>query len=436
MRTALLAALAWALLIPAAIAAPAPRAAAKGSAASSPTVPMNPILQSRAIRPTKPRGGKRRKDPPEKYFRESSFHPHYDGRFATKEVAYADRKTALIGLVRSYLTSMNEIGIQTWIMHGSLLGWWWNKRIMPWDTDLDVMVSEQAMEHLASYYNMTIHHHRYDDGQSGRDYMLEINPHFRNTSEADKYNRIDARWVDTKTGLFIDITTLHRNVSAEAEGKVGAMMSKDRHHYDVKDIFPLRETVFEDTPCLVPYGYTELLIEEYGPMSLIKRDFANHHFDQLTMEWLPVVNPKGDKRPDRKKLDEKAAEARKAEEAKKKAESKKAEDRKLEEKKFEAKLAESKKTEEKAAPEKQTDDTAKAAPTEAKSTISKASVDGNIDQADKTATRPTGVSSPPNAQGQAAPAAASATSAAPVTEASSLVELQARAAPAKEKSVY
>ncbi|GAM85394.1 hypothetical protein ANO11243_034010 [Dothideomycetidae sp. 11243] len=90
---------------------------------------------------------------------------------------------------------------------------------------------------------MTIHHHRYDDGQSGRDYMLEINPHFRNTSEADKYNRIDARWVDTKTGLFIDITTLHRNVSAEAEGKVGAMMSKDRHHYDVKDIFPLRETV-------------------------------------------------------------------------------------------------------------------------------------------------------------------------------------------------
>ncbi|KAF2157463.1 hypothetical protein K461DRAFT_219731 [Myriangium duriaei CBS 260.36] len=298
MRTSLLSALTWALTIPAVLTAPTPTTepkaltpresaiASRASAGVSSAVPsVHPIVQARGIPPR----GKRRKSPPEKYFHESSFHPHYDGRFATKEVPYADRKIALVNLIKSYLNTMNEIGVQTWIMHGSLLGWWWNKRIMPWDTDLDVMVSEQAMEHLANYYNMTIHHHRYDDGALGRDYMLEINPHFRNTSEADRYNRIDARWVDVKTGLFIDMTVLHRNISAENEGKVGAMMSKDRHHYHIKDIFPLRETVFEDVPCLVPYGYTDLLIEEYGPMSLIKRDFANHHFDQLTMEWLPVV---------------------------------------------------------------------------------------------------------------------------------------------------
>lgn len=26
-------------------------------------------------------------------------------------------------------------------MHGSLLGWWWGQKVLPWDTDIDVYVS-------------------------------------------------------------------------------------------------------------------------------------------------------------------------------------------------------------------------------------------------------------------------------------------------------
>lgn len=24
---------------------------------------------------------------------------------------------------------MNDLGVETWIMHGSLLGWWWNQKV-------------------------------------------------------------------------------------------------------------------------------------------------------------------------------------------------------------------------------------------------------------------------------------------------------------------
>lgn len=217
-----------------------------------------------------------------------SFHPHYDGRFADKPVKYSEKRLHLTALVKTYLSTMNDIGAETWIMHGSLLGWWWNRKIMPWDTDLDVMMSEKSMFHLANYYNMTIHHFKLPDSGEGRDYMLEVNPHCRNGSLSDSLNKIDARWIDMETGLFIDITSLRRNGTAEAEGKAGAMMSKDNHHYMHDDIYPLRETMFEDTPAKVPYAYSDLLLEEYGPDALTLKDFQNHHFDQERMEWIPL----------------------------------------------------------------------------------------------------------------------------------------------------
>ncbi|KXL49318.1 hypothetical protein M433DRAFT_8715 [Acidomyces richmondensis BFW] len=227
-------------------------------------------------------------DEPEKYFHESSFHEHYDGRFADKQVNYQDKHRYLRMLIQTYLSTMNDIGAETWIMHGTLLGWWWNKRIMPWDSDIDVMMSENSMHHLALYYNMSVHHYRLSDSeQNGRDYLLEINPHYTNDS-IDNSNKIDARWIDTDTGLFIDITTLRRNTTAEALGDEGAMMVKDNHHFYYDDIFPLRETVFESFPAKVPYSYADILIEEYGEEALSRIIFENHFFNREKKTWAPV----------------------------------------------------------------------------------------------------------------------------------------------------
>lgn len=183
---------------------------------------------------------------------------------------------------------MSDIGAETWLMHGTLLGWYWNRKVLPWDSDVDVMVSEKSMYHLAAYYNMTVHHYKIPGIAQGRDFLLEINPHCYNNVTKDWSNKIDARWIDTDTGLFIDITTLRRNFTAEAFGGDGAMMVKDGHRYLYDDIYPLRESDFEGVPAKVPFAYAKLLEFEYTAESLSKTEYEHHRFDAVKQEWLPL----------------------------------------------------------------------------------------------------------------------------------------------------
>ena len=94
---------------------------------------------------------------------------------------------------------------------------------MPWDSDIDVQMSLPSVHFLASYYNMTIHTYR------RRDYLLEINPNYIDGSFMDKYNVIDGRWIDTQTGLFIDITAIRPK-----PGTKGILVSKDKHEEKVR----------------------------------------------------------------------------------------------------------------------------------------------------------------------------------------------------------
>ena len=172
-------------------------------------------------------------------------------RFADHELSYNERSTHLTALMQTYLSTMADIGAETWIMHGTLMGWWWNRKvwplsmpgcpalltlvkILPWDSDIDVQVTEDTIRFLANYYNMTMHHYRLPDIPEGRDYMLEVNPAYVNGSHKDRFNMIDARWIDTETGLFVDITTIRVNETARAMGIEGALMCKDNHHYLVR----------------------------------------------------------------------------------------------------------------------------------------------------------------------------------------------------------
>lgn len=254
--------------------------------------------------------------PSEKYFHEADFDSHYDGRFATRWYGPEERIPHLRALLRTYLATMNSLRAETWIMHGSLLGWWWNQRIMPWDSDLDVQVSESALSYLAAHHNMSVYsfqdvewlgaldisnrdpvRKQDHDGENAnkRQYLLEINPNWKNGSYSDENNVIDARWIDMSTGLYIDITTVRLNTS---HPDPGTLYCKDRHHYHTRQIFPLRASTFEGVPAKVPYAYQELLAEEYGTKSLVQKVFRRegHYFDDEAKEWKRITNTQGDGR--------------------------------------------------------------------------------------------------------------------------------------------
>lgn len=95
---------------------------------------------------------------------------------------------------------------------------------MPWDSDIDVQMTNTTVHFLASYYNMTIHTY------AKRGYMLEVNPKYVDPSYTDRLNVIDARWIDVETGLFIDITAVRPH-----ETKRNTICSKDKHEEQVRN---------------------------------------------------------------------------------------------------------------------------------------------------------------------------------------------------------
>ena len=47
-----------------------------------------------------------------------------------------------------------------------------------------------------------------DSPSTTRKYLLDVNPYARQRHRGDGMNIIDARWIDTRNGLYIDITGL------------------------------------------------------------------------------------------------------------------------------------------------------------------------------------------------------------------------------------
>lgn len=226
-------------------------------------------LLKRAGGPTTPPQQPR---PDPKYFHEPGGNDilgHYDIRYYQGQpVSYEVRGDTLHHMVRAYLTTFRERNVETWIAHGTLLGWWWNGKILPWDWDLDVQVSASTLTWLGDNMNMTMHNYSFvaEDGtETTREYLLDINPNSKERVRGDGMNVIDARWIDVRNGLFIDITGLSEtNPSTQP----GVWSCKNYHRYRTRDLYPLRETIFEGVPALVPYSFDKILTEEYSGRAL------------------------------------------------------------------------------------------------------------------------------------------------------------------------
>lgn len=234
----------------------------------------------------------RNEDP--KYFHEMSGSQaliHYDARyFAGQEVPYARHRYVLRGLIQSYLNFFAAQGHETWIAHGTLLGWWWNGRIMPWDLDLDVQVTANTMQFMADNWNRTEHAWNYtvphEHGKHNEivqtNYLFDINPH-QNDTEVDRMNIIDGRWIDMSTGMYIDLTVLRERDPAM---RPGIWSCTNNHRYATNDLWPLRLTEFEGVPALIPHEFERILAYEYGRKGLVTEDFYEHNWNHEIKQWV------------------------------------------------------------------------------------------------------------------------------------------------------
>ena len=231
-----------------------------------------------------------------KYFHEpdgnQALH-HYDSRYHHRELPYDDKQDTQLHLIRSYLEYFQKDGMETWLAHGTLLGWWWNAKMLPWDWDIDTQVSDATLRYMAEHHNSSMYSYvssldtEFDPATSkqvpvSRTYHLDVNPaiytRYRNSGD----NIIDARWIDVRNGLYIDITGVAETMPQESPG---IWTCKNYHKYKTRDLWPMRETIYERVVAKVPYAYERILSGEYGERSLIMEEYEGHRWSPIDHVW-------------------------------------------------------------------------------------------------------------------------------------------------------
>ncbi len=220
---------------------------------------------------------------------------HCDPRFAPSQPpGIEETKKTLSALMKSYAATMRDLRAETWIAHGTLLGWHWNQKFLPWDNDIDVQMSVETLAGLVPH-NTSEYRYTVAGEDTPRVYLLDINPHYTIASTRDVANKIDGRWIDTTNGKYVDITAVH--VSPGKTEHIpfdqGVLFCKDGHRYRVRttaspgkrtkranqvglqseDLFPLQDASFEGISVKVPHDSDKVLTEEYGKKSLTQTRF-------------------------------------------------------------------------------------------------------------------------------------------------------------------
>ena len=100
-----------------------------------------------------------------------------------------------------------------------------------------------------------------------------MNPWIWERERGDGMNIIDARFIDTRNGLFIDITGLSE---VRPGSNPGTWSCKNYHLYNTAELYPMRETMFEGVAAMVPYEYDKILADEYQEKALIVTEFNGY----------------------------------------------------------------------------------------------------------------------------------------------------------------
>ena len=151
--------------------------------------------------------------------------------------------------------------------------------MLPWDWDIDTQVSMPTLNYLATHFNSSIYDYDSKDSDPDsepvveRQYLLDVNPAIIERDRGNGNNVIDARWIDIRNGLYIDVTGLSET---EPVDQPGIWSCKNYHHYRTTDLYPMRESMYEGVVAKVPYAYDRILAEEYQEKALVVTDYQGY----------------------------------------------------------------------------------------------------------------------------------------------------------------
>lgn len=256
---------------------------------------------------------------------------HYDWRFFKKLYNSSDLQlTILHGLLLAWLRFTAANNLTTWIAHGSLLSWYWDGMVFPWDSDIDVQMPVADLHRLARNFNQTVvvdFGPDQDQVRYGR-YLIDCGTWISHRQIENGLNFIDARFIDLDLGLYIDVTGLSisnsmapvrydkllpsnlkreqkfaRNndpTAALPQGQVvrvpdeneverntllNLFNCRNSHFVSLEEICPLKLTYMEGVPAYVPNQFTRILQDEYGNQSMKNKKHRQSAFFPRLRLW-------------------------------------------------------------------------------------------------------------------------------------------------------
>jgi phosphorylcholine metabolism protein LicD len=196
----------------------------------------------------------------------------------------------------------NKNNIKPIIMSSSLIGWYFNGEILPWETNINICLIGKSIEYFINL--------EYEDDN----YKL-----IKNDS-----HKINAKFINKKNNNVINIKFLYLSTGEHFESKIFKYMniiqnsqnpfmksnyeSKLKHivnsynvngninntafvncktpnYYNIKHIIPLRENIFEGCEIYLPNNIDECLLQEFGNQTF-KPKYKNWIFSSKNKKWV------------------------------------------------------------------------------------------------------------------------------------------------------
>lgn len=200
----------------------------------------------------------------EKFFKEPRGLPHYDKRYFTHKHSrkqIQDRLRIMFCVLMKFLESYK---IKCWLGFGTLLGYYRDKDIIPWDDDIDVNIMYGDLFILPTKHSMN-------------GYIWEVNPYSR-PYKHDGRNSVSARLICIKTGIFIDVFSNYIDM--------GKVIDSGNNKWDVIDVFPIIKTSFLGCETYIPNNIKQVLIDYYGDISIPRdkiKEYAEYKASKNSM---------------------------------------------------------------------------------------------------------------------------------------------------------
>lgn len=213
---------------------------------------------------------------------------HYDWRFFNKVRRGTKHEEFMHHLMRAWSKFSEKENILSLIAHGSLIGYYWDGMAMPWDADNDVQMPIMELDRFARKYNQTLIVQDPKEG-NGR-YFIDVSPWYvdrpNGKVKSNNNNVIDARFIDIRSGIYIDITGLAYTDPKHGKDQGRTEVNcKSPHYYDIGELSPARMAMYEGVPVYVPNDVSKVLVSEYNE-KIKKPKFNEWKFNQDLRLWV------------------------------------------------------------------------------------------------------------------------------------------------------